>query len=70
MSTPGAKIPVVDISSNDSSEAAIAQELLDAAIYNGFVYIKSTGQDIPIPTIDHIFECVRPGIHCKLVPQC
>lgn len=53
-----ARIPVVDICSQKNSESAIAQELLEAAIDNGFVYIKNTGQDIPIEAIDHIFEYV------------
>lgn len=63
-----ARIPVIDICSKDTSDSAIAQELLDAAIYNGFVYLKNKGQDIPISTIDHIFECVRSqrSVHTSL----
>lgn len=53
-----ARIPVVDICSKESSESDIAQELLEAAIDNGFVYIKNTGRDIPIEAIEHLFGYV------------
>lgn len=54
--TTTARIPVIDICSDVSTEQAIAKELLDAVIYNGFVYIKNKGQDIPVDAIDRLFE--------------
>lgn len=58
MIVQSARIPVVDINSKHTSESAIAQELLEAAIYNGFVYIKNNGKDIPIEIIDKTFDYV------------
>ncbi|KAH6626270.1 hypothetical protein B0J18DRAFT_136387 [Chaetomium sp. MPI-SDFR-AT-0129] len=49
-----AKIPVIDLSGEDQAE--VAKELVEAAIEHGFVYLKNTGQDIPVAAIDEAFE--------------
>ncbi|KAK3299379.1 uncharacterized protein B0H64DRAFT_355443 [Chaetomium fimeti] len=49
-----ANIPVIDISGDD--QARVAKDLVEAAIEHGFVYIKNTGQDIPVAAIDGAFE--------------
>lgn len=51
-----AKIPVIDLSGEDQTQ--VAKELVEAAIEHGFIYIKNTGQDIPIEAIDGAFEMV------------
>lgn len=51
-----AKIPVIDLSGED--QAQVAKELVEAAIEHGFVYLKNTGQDIPVAAIDEAFEMV------------
>ncbi len=53
-----AKIPIIDISAEGADEAKVAQELVDAAVEYGFIYIKNTGRDIPAEQIDHIFDLV------------
>ncbi|KAH6680833.1 oxidoreductase-like protein [Halenospora varia] len=49
------QIPVIDISGSDP-EVEVAKKLVDAAATYGFVYIKSQGKDIPIETIDGMFN--------------
>lgn len=51
------QIPVIDIS-GASSEVDIAEELVKAASTYGFVYVKNEGKDIPVETIDHMFDVV------------
>jgi isopenicillin N synthase-like dioxygenase len=51
------QIPIIDIS-DTASESRIADELVQAAIIHGFVYIKNLGDDIPITEIHHAFELV------------
>lgn len=50
------KIPVVDIAGVD--ETKVAEELINAAATQGFVYIKNLGSHIPVSTIDETFELV------------
>ncbi|KAK4137516.1 Clavaminate synthase-like protein [Trichocladium antarcticum] len=50
-----AKIPVIDIS-GDGDQSQVARDLVDAAIEHGFVYIKNTGKDISVASIDWAFE--------------
>lgn len=58
-----AKIPVIDISS-DGDQSQVARDLVDAAIEHGFVYIKNTGKDIPVASIDWAFEMVMNRSQC------
>ncbi|KAM7204385.1 hypothetical protein V8F33_001687 [Rhypophila sp. PSN 637] len=52
-----AKIPVIDISSeNEQDQVRIAKELVEAAIEHGFIYIKNTGRDIPIEAVEGAFS--------------
>lgn len=51
-----ANIPIIDISGGDQTQ--VAQDLVEAAIEHGFVYIKNTGEDIPAEAIDGAFEIV------------
>lgn len=53
-----AKIPVIDIS-GDADETRVAKELVEAAIEHGFVYIRSTGRDMPVDAIEDAFDIVR-----------
>lgn len=52
-----AAIPVIDIS-GDGDQEQVARELVDAAVRHGFVYIRSTGKDIPAQAIDDAFSLV------------
>lgn len=54
-----ANIPVIDISGPDADQKKVAKELVDAAVEHGFVYIKSTGNDIPADVIENTFDLVR-----------
>jgi isopenicillin N synthase-like dioxygenase len=54
-----AQIPVIDIS-GDLPEAAVGKALVDAAANFGFVYVKNQGKDIPVATIDRVFDLVNP----------
>lgn len=55
-----ARIPVIDISATgEEAQAKVAQELVEAAIEHGFVYIKNRGADIPVEVVDNAFELVR-----------
>lgn len=56
--TPVVGIPVIDIS-GDLPESQVAQEIVDAAIKYGFVYVKNLGKDIPVDLIDRTFDLVR-----------
>ncbi|KAK3378486.1 hypothetical protein B0H63DRAFT_248598 [Podospora didyma] len=51
-----ANIPVIDISGNQQQAA---KELVDAAIEHGFIFIKNTGQDIPVEAVDGAFDLSR-----------
>lgn len=50
-----ASIPVIDIS-GEGDQAQVAKELVDAAIEHGFIYIKSTGKDIPVEAVEEAFN--------------
>jgi hypothetical protein len=52
------KIPVVDIAGDD--ETKIAEDLINAAATQGFVYIKNLGQDIPVSILNETFDLVPP----------
>lgn len=57
--TSAAKIPVIDISpTGEEAQAKVAQELVEAAIEHGFVYIKNRGADIPIEAVGNAFDLV------------
>ncbi|KAK0720398.1 hypothetical protein B0H67DRAFT_186436 [Lasiosphaeris hirsuta] len=51
-----ARIPIIDISSDVQDEAQVAKELVEAAIEHGFIYIKNTGRNIPVATVDAAFD--------------
>jgi hypothetical protein len=53
-----ANIPVIDISDPKLEEAQVARDLVEAAIKHGFIYIKNTGQDIPIDAVQGAFDLV------------
>ncbi|PSR80764.1 hypothetical protein BD289DRAFT_455147 [Coniella lustricola] len=56
MST-AAKIPLIDISATGGdAQAKVAQELVEAAVEHGFVYIRNTGADIPVEAVENAFE--------------
>ncbi|RYO88054.1 hypothetical protein DL766_007125 [Monosporascus sp. MC13-8B] len=50
-----AAIPIVDISAEGADQIQIAKSLVDAAAEYGFVYIKSTGLDLPIEQVNNAF---------------
>ncbi|KAK0752192.1 hypothetical protein B0T18DRAFT_404321 [Schizothecium vesticola] len=54
--TQVANIPIIDISDDAQDQAQVARDLVDAAIEHGFIYIKNTGNDIPLKAIDAAFE--------------
>ena len=54
----GGQIPVIDVSGT-TPEVEVAKQLVDAASTYGFVYIKNEGKDIPVETIDSLFELVK-----------
>jgi isopenicillin N synthase-like dioxygenase len=54
----GGQIPVIDVSGT-TPEVEVAKQLVDAASTYGFVYIKNEGKDIPVETIDGLFELVK-----------
>lgn len=57
--TSAAKIPVIDISpTGDEAQAKVAQELVEAAIEHGFVYIKNRGAEIPVESVENAFGLV------------
>lgn len=57
--TTAAKIPVIDISAtSDEAQVRVAQELVEAAIEHGFVYIKNRGADIPAEAAQTAFDLV------------
>lgn len=49
-------IPILDISGEQSFQTA--EDLVAAAATHGFIYVKNSGKDIPIPVIDHAFDIV------------
>ncbi|KAL1867560.1 hypothetical protein VTK73DRAFT_4084 [Phialemonium thermophilum] len=52
-----ARIPVIDISvQGEEEQFRVAEELVDAAIEYGFIYIKNTGKDIPVEDIENAFK--------------
>ncbi|KAI2633820.1 hypothetical protein GGS21DRAFT_518826 [Xylaria nigripes] len=51
-----ALIPVIDIAGAQEDQARIAKELVDAAAKYGFVYIKSTDQDISPAQVKQAFS--------------
>jgi isopenicillin N synthase-like dioxygenase len=53
------QIPVIDIS-GDLPEAEVGKAMVDAAANFGFVYVKNQGRDIPVATIDRMFDLVNP----------
>jgi len=57
-----ANIPVIDISDPSQDETQIAKELVEAAIEHGFIYIKSTGRDMPIDAVQGAFKLVNMAI--------
>ena len=52
-----AKIPVIDIS-DDGNQLQVAKDLVEAAIEHGFIYIKNTGKDIPVESVEKAFDIV------------
>ncbi|KAG5999330.1 hypothetical protein E4U54_001908 [Claviceps lovelessii] len=52
MSTPSANIPLIDLSGDPS---IVANQLVDAAVEHGFIYIRNQGHDIPPASIDEAF---------------
>ncbi|KAK4225013.1 hypothetical protein QBC38DRAFT_484024 [Podospora fimiseda] len=61
-----AKIPVIDISSNNDQEK-VAKELVEAAIEHGFIYIKNPGTAIiPQDAIDKAFEISKKLFNAPL----
>lgn len=56
--TKTASIPVIDISAQDVDQKAIAQQLVDAAVEHGFIYIRNLGRDISPGEIDGAFALV------------
>lgn len=54
-----ANIPLIDISaSGEEAQVKVAEELVDAAVEHGFVYIKNTGADIPADAVESAFQLV------------
>jgi len=51
-----AKLPVIDLSAPDQEQ--VARDLVEAAVEHGFVYIKNTGEDIPVDAVDTAFRLV------------
>jgi len=56
-----ARIPVIDLSEADRDEKQAAQELVEAAIEHGFIYIRCS--DIPAEAIDTAFRVVIHSYH-------
>lgn len=52
-----AKIPVIDIS-DDANQLQVAKDLVEAAVEHGFIYIKNTGKDIPVDSVENAFNLV------------
>ncbi|OIW29930.1 2OG-Fe(II) oxygenase superfamily protein [Coniochaeta ligniaria NRRL 30616] len=53
-----AKIPVIDIS-DDANQLQVAKDLVEAAVEHGFIYIKNTGKDIPVDSIENAFNIAK-----------
>ena len=53
-----AQIPVIDISGGQP-EAEVGRALVDAAATHGFVYVKNEGRDIPVASINRMFDLVN-----------
>ncbi|KAB5563325.1 hypothetical protein GE09DRAFT_778633 [Coniochaeta sp. 2T2.1] len=53
-----AKIPVIDIS-DDANQLQVARDLVEAAVEHGFIYIKNTGRDIPVESVEKAFEIAK-----------
>ncbi|KAB5575832.1 hypothetical protein GE09DRAFT_1169665 [Coniochaeta sp. 2T2.1] len=53
-----AKIPVIDIS-DDANQLQVAKDLVEAAVEHGFIYIKNTGKDIPVESVEKAFDIAR-----------
>lgn len=65
-----AKIPVIDISSdNEQDQQQMAKALVEAAIEHGFIYIKNTGKDIPIEAVEGAFNLVSSFLMDTLTPS-
>jgi isopenicillin N synthase-like dioxygenase len=52
-----ANIPVIDIS-DDANQLQVAKDLVEAAVEHGFIYIKNTGKDIPVDSVENAFNQV------------
>ncbi|KAF5522889.1 UPF0676 protein [Colletotrichum aenigma] len=53
---PNANIPIIDIAAPGVDRAAIARQLVDAAVEHGFIYIRNTGKYINLGDIDAAFD--------------
>ena len=54
-----ANIPIIDISGDGYDETQVAKDLVEAAIEHGFVYIRNTGEDIPVDAVESAFNLSR-----------
>jgi isopenicillin N synthase-like dioxygenase len=57
-----AKIPVIDITADGEDQIRVARELVEAAVEHGFIYVKNTGQDIPVDAVENAFNVVSLSI--------
>ncbi|KAH8908710.1 2OG-Fe(II) oxygenase superfamily protein [Coniochaeta sp. PMI_546] len=53
-----AEIPVIDIS-DDANQLQVAKDLVEAAVEHGFIYIKNTGKDIPVDSVENAFNIAK-----------
>ena len=51
-----ANIPIIDLCAPD--QVHVAHDLVEAAVEHGFVYIKNTGEDIPVDAVNGAFRLV------------
>lgn len=57
---PTANVPIIDLSGDQDS---VAQQLVEAAVEHGFIYIRNLGKDISVADIDGAFELVSQTEH-------
>ncbi|WYZ38663.1 hypothetical protein EsH8_III_000577 [Colletotrichum jinshuiense] len=53
---PKANIPIIDIAATGVDRAAVARQVVEAAVEHGFIYIRNTGKYIALGDIDSAFD--------------
>ena len=56
--TAAAGIPLIDLNVEGGDDVGTARDLVEAAVEYGFIYIRNTGNDIPVAAVENAFHLV------------